>query len=88
MPASRLNFSAPKCVPVPMPAEPNFSSPGFLFAALELLCTLAVMLQGSADYPAKPVRIIEPFGAVQVDMIDHLRDYHVTAVRTGDLEEL
>ena len=31
--------------------------------ALELLCTLAVMLQGSADYPAKPVRIIEPFGA-------------------------
>ena len=33
------------------------------WTALELLCTLAVMLQGSADYPAKPVRIIEPFGA-------------------------
>src|ERR1700731_5055009 len=31
--------------------------------ALGLLCLLAGMLQGSADYPAKPVRIIEPFGA-------------------------
>ena len=28
-----------------------------------LACSLVVMLQGSADYPAKPVRIIEPFGA-------------------------
>jgi tripartite-type tricarboxylate transporter receptor subunit TctC len=28
-----------------------------------LLCSLAVMLQGSVEYPAKPVRIIEPFGA-------------------------
>src|SRR5438552_9592237 len=28
-----------------------------------LVCSLVVMLQGSADYPAKPVRIIEPFGA-------------------------
>ena len=27
-----------------------------------LVCSLVVMLQG-ADYPAKPVRIIEPFGA-------------------------
>src|SRR5205814_2437234 len=27
------------------------------------VCSLVVMLQGSADYPAKPVRIIEPFGA-------------------------
>jgi tripartite-type tricarboxylate transporter receptor subunit TctC len=31
--------------------------------ALGLLCSLAVMMQGSADYPARPVRIIEPFGA-------------------------
>src|SRR6476661_11072667 len=30
---------------------------------LGLVCTLVVMLQGSADYPSKPVRIIEPFGA-------------------------
>src|SRR5256885_15412835 len=28
-----------------------------------LVCSLVVMLQGSAAYPAKPVRIIEPFGA-------------------------
>ena len=28
-----------------------------------LVCSLVVMLQGSEDYPAKPVRIIEPFGA-------------------------
>src|SRR5438477_9313888 len=28
-----------------------------------LVCSLVVMLQSSADYPAKPVRIIEPFGA-------------------------
>jgi len=28
-----------------------------------LVCSLVVMLQGSADYPAQPVRIIEPFGA-------------------------
>jgi tripartite-type tricarboxylate transporter receptor subunit TctC len=31
--------------------------------ALGLLCLLAGMLQGSEDYPAKPVRMIEPFGA-------------------------
>jgi len=30
---------------------------------LGLVCSPVVMLQGSADYPAKPVRIIEPFGA-------------------------
>src|SRR4029077_11592317 len=30
---------------------------------LGLLSSLVVMLQGSADYPAKLVRIIEPFGA-------------------------
>jgi tripartite-type tricarboxylate transporter receptor subunit TctC len=30
--------------------------------ALGLLCLLVGILQGSADYPAKPVRIIEPFG--------------------------
>ena len=30
---------------------------------LALVCSLVVMLQGSADYPAKPVRIIKPFGA-------------------------
>jgi tripartite-type tricarboxylate transporter receptor subunit TctC len=30
---------------------------------LGLVCSLVAMLQGSADYPAKPVRIIEPFGA-------------------------
>src|SRR5258708_10473244 len=28
-----------------------------------LVCSLVVMLQRSADYPATPVRIIEPFGA-------------------------
>jgi tripartite-type tricarboxylate transporter receptor subunit TctC len=28
-----------------------------------VVCSLFVMLQGSTDYPAKPVRIIEPFGA-------------------------
>jgi tripartite-type tricarboxylate transporter receptor subunit TctC len=31
--------------------------------ALGLLCLLAGMLQGSVDYPSKPVRIVEPFGA-------------------------
>src|SRR6476619_3062461 len=31
--------------------------------ALGLVWSLVVMLQGSADYPSKPVRIIEPFGA-------------------------
>ena len=31
--------------------------------ALGLLSSLAVMMQGSADYPARPVRIVEPFGA-------------------------
>src|SRR5450432_3654598 len=30
---------------------------------LGLVGSLVVILQGSADYPAKPVRIIEPFGA-------------------------
>jgi hypothetical protein len=30
---------------------------------LGLVCSLVVMLQGSVDYPAKPVRISEPFGA-------------------------
>ena len=30
---------------------------------LGLVCSLVVMLQGLEDYPAKPVRIIEPFGA-------------------------
>jgi tripartite-type tricarboxylate transporter receptor subunit TctC len=30
---------------------------------LGLVCSLVVMPQGSANYPAKPVRIIEPFGA-------------------------
>jgi tripartite-type tricarboxylate transporter receptor subunit TctC len=30
---------------------------------LGLVCSLVVMLQGSVDYPAKTVRIIEPFGA-------------------------
>src|ERR1700733_2776993 len=31
--------------------------------AFGLLSLLAGMLQGSVDYPSKPVRIIEPFGA-------------------------
>src|SRR5882762_6873488 len=31
--------------------------------AFGLLFLLAGMLQGSEDYPSKPVRIIEPFGA-------------------------
>jgi len=31
--------------------------------ALGFLCSMAVMMQSSADYPARPVRIIEPFGA-------------------------
>ena len=30
--------------------------------AMGLLCSLAAMMQGSTDYPARPVRIIEPFG--------------------------
>src|SRR5882724_1948179 len=34
-----------------------------VFGLVGLVCLLAVTLQGSADYPAKPVRIIEPFGA-------------------------
>jgi len=33
MPASKLNFTIPKCVPVPGPVEPNLNSPGFNFAA-------------------------------------------------------
>ena len=33
------------------------------FGAVGRVCSLVVMLQGSEDYPAKPVRIIEPFGA-------------------------
>ena len=31
--------------------------------ALAILCSLPMMLQGSDDYPTKPVRILEPFGA-------------------------
>src|SRR6478672_1162556 len=31
--------------------------------ALAILCSLPTSLHGSDDYPAKPVRIIEPFGA-------------------------
>src|SRR6266849_10269948 len=31
--------------------------------ALLLVCSAALMLQGSQDYPTKPVRLIEPFGA-------------------------
>ena len=29
IPTARLNFSIPKCVPVPIPVEPNLSWPGF-----------------------------------------------------------
>jgi len=31
--------------------------------ALGLVCSLALMLRGSQDYPTKPVHLIEPFGA-------------------------
>src|SRR5438309_2104308 len=31
--------------------------------ALGLVCSLALMLQSSQDYPTKPVHLIEPFGA-------------------------
>jgi tripartite-type tricarboxylate transporter receptor subunit TctC len=31
--------------------------------ALRFICSLALMLQTSNDYPSKPVRLIEPFGA-------------------------
>jgi len=31
--------------------------------ALGLICLLALMLQSTQDYPTKPVRLIEPFGA-------------------------
>ncbi len=31
--------------------------------ALGFVCSLALMLQSSPDYPTKPVRLIEPFGA-------------------------
>src|SRR5713226_6032614 len=31
--------------------------------ALGFICSLALMLQSSPDYPTKPVRLIEPFGA-------------------------
>jgi tripartite-type tricarboxylate transporter receptor subunit TctC len=31
--------------------------------AVALVCGLALMLQGPQDYPTKPVRMIEPFGA-------------------------
>src|SRR5216683_5442212 len=31
--------------------------------ALGFVCSLTLMLQSSQDYPTKPVRIIEPFGA-------------------------
>src|SRR6266849_9269274 len=31
--------------------------------ALGFICSLALMLQSSQDYPTKPVRLIEPFGA-------------------------
>src|SRR5260221_2328563 len=34
-----------------------------VFGLVGLVWSLVVMLQGSADYPAKPVRIIEPSGA-------------------------
>src|SRR5581483_6840692 len=34
-----------------------------VFGLLGVVCSLVVSLQGSANYPAKPVRIIEPFGA-------------------------
>ena len=31
--------------------------------ALGFVCSLTLMLQSSPDYPTKPVRFIEPFGA-------------------------
>src|ERR1700724_2865871 len=31
--------------------------------ALGFVCSLALMLQSSQDYPTSPVRVIEPFGA-------------------------
>src|SRR5260370_37378524 len=31
--------------------------------ALGFVCLLTLMLQSSQDYPTKPVRVIEPFGA-------------------------
>ena len=31
--------------------------------ALGFVCSLTLMLQSSQDYPSKPVRLIEPFGA-------------------------
>ena len=33
MPAASRNFSALMCVPLPVPAEPKLSAPGFAFAA-------------------------------------------------------
>ena len=48
IPALRLNFTTPKCVPVPRPVEPNLSLPGFAFAAAMSWLTVVK----PADLPA------------------------------------
>jgi len=53
MPASRIEFQDPKCVPVPKPEEPNFSSPGFAFAAATSSPTVVM----PASLPATNTRL-------------------------------
>ncbi len=40
MPAASLNFSPLMCVPLPMPADPKFSAPGFFFASASRSATV------------------------------------------------
>jgi tripartite-type tricarboxylate transporter receptor subunit TctC len=56
--------------------------------ALGFACSLALMLQTSQEYPTKPVRLIEPFGAGGgPDLVSRaLVRFHITRLPNGPIE--
>ena len=42
--------------------------------AMGIVCSLALMLQSSQNYPTKPVRMVEPFGAGHRPALDQKKD--------------
>jgi hypothetical protein len=60
MPASALNFSVAKCVPVPAPAEPNLSADN-----TEVYVHIALFdeeAEGNARHSVTPFKVMPHFG--------------------------